>query len=328
MSNFFGTMPDTPHFTLHTITRGIYAAIAADGGGAFANSGIIDLGDKTIIFDTCVSPQASRDLIKAAQVLTERNHIDYVVNSHFHHDHMRGNVSFPETTRIISSTDTRELMGTRGIQQLKLDAEQLKPSVQNLEKFLATEGHRLPDHDRLDIVFIIGWQRAILDTLTKLKLRLPDITFDGQLTIRGSRRQAEILSFPNGHTDSDVVLLLPDDKMLFSGDLVFVKRHPFLGDAYPDGWINILDAMVDMPIEKIVPGHGPIGGPDDIQLTRDYISQINQMVADTVVRNGSLDEVLALPAPAPYDSWRNRLAVYETNLSVLYNRYARDVLSF
>lgn len=328
MSNFFGTIPDTPHFTLHTITRGIYVAIASDGGGAFANSGIIDLGDKTIVFDTCVSPQASRDLIKYAQVLTERQQIDYVVNSHFHHDHVRGNVSFPESTAIISSIDTRELMSTRGIQQLKLDAEQLKPSVQNLEKFLATEGHRLPDHDRLDIVFIIGWQRAILDTLPKLKLRLPDITFDGQLTIRGRRRQVEIYSFANGHTDSDVVLYLPDDKVLFSGDLVFVKRHPFLGDAYPDGWISNLDALSELPIEKIVAGHGPIGGPEDIGLTRAYISQINQMVEEMVIKNGSLDEVLALPAPEPYDLWRNRLAVYETNLSVLYNRYARDVLSF
>lgn len=328
MSNFFGTMPDTPHFHLTTITRGIYVAIAADGGGAFANSGIIDLGDQTIIFDTFVSPQASRDLIKIARVLTDREHIDYVVNSHFHHDHVRGNTSFPENTRIIGTTDTRELMSTRGAQQLKQDAEQLKPSVQNLEKFLATEGHKLAEHDRLDIVFIIGWQRAILETLTKLKLRLPDITFDGQLTIRGSRRRAEIMSFNNGHTDSDAVLFLPDDKVLFSGDLVFVQRHPFLGDAYPDGWIKNLDELAQLPIEKIVAGHGPIGSAEDIELTRQYIDQINQMVANAVVQNGSLDDVLNLPAPPPYDLWRNRLAVYETNLSVLYNRYARDVLSF
>jgi glyoxylase-like metal-dependent hydrolase (beta-lactamase superfamily II) len=101
-------MYQSKHFTLEKIKEGIYAAIVTEYGGGIGNAGIIDLGDQTVIFDTFNTPQAARDLRKAAEDLIG-NPVSYVVNSHWHGDHIRGNQSF-EDCKIISTVHTRELM--------------------------------------------------------------------------------------------------------------------------------------------------------------------------------------------------------------------------
>lgn len=101
---------DSKHFRLEKIRNGIYAAIAKEGGGAAANAGFIDLGDTTIVFDTFNTQQASEDLKYAAETITNKP-VTWVINSHWHGDHIRGNQTFKEST-IISSQMTYDKMKT------------------------------------------------------------------------------------------------------------------------------------------------------------------------------------------------------------------------
>jgi cyclase len=82
------------HFRLERLADGIYAAIHIDGGWAQSNAGIIDLGDRTLIFDTFINPEAATDLRAAAEELTGRSTV-VVINSHSHNDHIWGNQIFP-----------------------------------------------------------------------------------------------------------------------------------------------------------------------------------------------------------------------------------------
>ena len=92
------------HLEIQKITDGVYAAIHRNGGHGICNAGIIDLGDATVIFDCMLTPAAALELKDAAKELTGRE-AKYVVNSHYHNDHIRGNQVFTNAT-IISTNKT------------------------------------------------------------------------------------------------------------------------------------------------------------------------------------------------------------------------------
>ena len=100
-------MESSRHFRLEQLVEGVYAAIAIEGGAAFSNAGIIDLGDQTLIFDTCETATAAYDLRAAAEQLTGRP-ATCAINSHAHPDHWGGNQVFD--TPILATRTTREQM--------------------------------------------------------------------------------------------------------------------------------------------------------------------------------------------------------------------------
>src|SRR4030042_1950495 len=101
------------HFHLEQLAEGVYAAINAEEGWAICNAGIVDLGDRTLIYDSFMSPQAANDLRQTAESLTGRS-VHLVINSHPHNDHIWGNQAFGPDVDIISTTRTRELTITEG----------------------------------------------------------------------------------------------------------------------------------------------------------------------------------------------------------------------
>ncbi len=101
------------HFTIHELAEGVFAAVATGGGAAISNSGIIDLGNLTVIYDTFLTPQAARDLLAAARYLTGREP-EIIINSHYHNDHIWGNQVFSPQAHIISTTETYHLIQTEG----------------------------------------------------------------------------------------------------------------------------------------------------------------------------------------------------------------------
>ena len=102
------TWIQSEHFILHPLTEGVYAAIATEGGAAFSNAGIIDLGDQTLVFDALENPQATEDLLKAGLQLTQRKPA-IVIISHFHPDHWTGLQVFAGST-ILATHVTRQKM--------------------------------------------------------------------------------------------------------------------------------------------------------------------------------------------------------------------------
>jgi cyclase len=86
-------LPTSRHFQLEQLAEGVYAAIALAGGGSGSNAGMIDLGDRTLVFDTFLTPQAADELRAAAEHLLGRP-VAYVINSHWHCDHIQGNQAF------------------------------------------------------------------------------------------------------------------------------------------------------------------------------------------------------------------------------------------
>jgi cyclase len=313
-------LPGSRHFRLQQLADGVYAAIHIDGGAAIGNAGIVDLGDRTLIYDTFLTPQAAADLPGAAEALTGRP-VDAVINSHWHNDHIWGNQVFHANTEIISTEETRRLfIATRGhgaYDEFMAAAEANLEATR--EQFQATE----EESQRRQLALWIDYHQSVVEAKPVLQHRAPNLTFDQHLAFYGTDRSAELLTFAGGHTESDAVLFLPQEGIAFMSDLLFIGHHPYLGGGDPDRLRQILKEICDLAPELVVPGHGPVGTADNLKHMSQYVSLLDGL-ARKMVEGGEAEETIdAMAIPEAYDDWLFA-SFFPGNMHFLYERWSGE----
>jgi glyoxylase-like metal-dependent hydrolase (beta-lactamase superfamily II) len=289
---------DSKHFTIEKLSDGVYAAIHKTGGYAICNSGIIDLGNETLVFDCFISPKAAEDLKKAAEELTG-NEVKYVVNSHFHNDHVRGNQVFVDA-QIISTQRTAELIEEITPEELEWEAKVIDDRIETTTQKLAEE----TDSFKLEeLKMWMGYYQAIKESQGNYKITLPNTFMEDTLVIKGTEREAVLFTKGKGHTESDIVLWLPDDKILFATDLLFVNCHPWLGDGFPEKWIAYLKDLKRLKAKFIVPGHGELASEEDIDEIIHYITTINNIVDNALANNLTEEQLKETRVPQEFEDW-------------------------
>ncbi len=296
--SLYAQTPVSKHFKIIRLTDGVYAAIHSIGGQAICNAGIVDLGDKTIVFDTFLSLKAAKDLKRIADELTSHP-VHYVINSHSHNDHIRGNQVFKPNSTIISTKTTRIEIANNEPNQIKQEADYASKALAKLEKQMQVT---IDTTQLRELKMWIGYYKAIVESHPLQKVTLPDLTFENSLTINGSKRRVELIEL-SGHTKSDIAMYLPEEKIVFAGDLVFIECHPYLGDGNIQMLLSSLKELKVMDIEKVVPGHGPVGTKEDILRMMDYIEMVNNLSNTFVAEGKTIDEVSNIKIPAPFDTW-------------------------
>jgi glyoxylase-like metal-dependent hydrolase (beta-lactamase superfamily II) len=314
------SLPESKHFQLQRLADGVYAAIASERGYAICNAGIIDTGDRTIIFDTFISPDPAKDLLKAAKRLTPQNAIR-VVNSHYHNDHIRGNQVFPPDVDILSTATTLEGIIHKEPETIKWEKENIPKALVNTKSKLKREKDPKRRHT---LVLSSAYYEAILKSHPKLKTRLPNVTFEGSLVMHGSRRRIELLTHA-GHTESDLVLYLPDEKIAFMSDLLFVNYHPYLPGCSPELFRKSLREVGKLGVHTLVPGHGPVGGPSDLSLLDHYIQTLESIARKMVKTGKPLEEIRLQPVPPPFNDWCLFFEdLFVMNLGFLYKYVSKE----
>jgi cyclase len=246
-------------FRLEEVGPGAWAAIAIPDRGAVGNAGIVDLGDGgSLVFDTMVTPRAGRALRAHAERLV--GPVRYVVNSHWHGDHRMGNGAFDPETPILATPRTRELIATIGVERLEATKSAGREGYEPLLDDLRERG-------KTDEIALV---EDFLGDLPQIQQRLPDDTFEE----RRNLGRCELLTFGGGHTESDAFLLLGDERILFAADLVVVRSHGWVGDGDVGSWRAILDRMRRLDFDVLVPGHGPVGGRDDVDAMLGYLADV------------------------------------------------------
>lgn len=315
---------DSKHFQLEKLADGVYAAIHKVGGAAYSNSGIIDLGDRTILVDAFDTMAAGSDLRKAAEVLCERP-VDLILLTHPHSDHWIGASAFGSDTVLFSNERTREVCQEWGDQMMKdyQQPEEWQAWVEEMEAQLQVE---LDDGVRAGLLRTIERTRYTMAEMAEFQPRYADVTFEQVIRFHGDKRQAIFQSFNRGHSEDDSALLLPEDGVAFIGDIGFFDTQPFLGYCDIEGYRRQMTYFLGGDYEVLVPGHGPIGGKRDLRLQLEYCEILEELVGRVVQQGGTLEEAKKVVFPKPFDQWlyggRGR---FESNVAYFYE-YCGGVL--
>jgi len=310
-------LPDSKHFRLQQVADGVYAAIHIAGGAAIGNAGIVDLGDRTLVYDSFFTPQAAEDLKTAAEALTGRP-IDAVINSHWHNDHIWGNQVFDASTEIISDEETRRMtIATRG----HGDYDSFMAGAEaNLEATRAQLQATEDKGQRRQLAMWLDYHQSVVDIKPILQVRAPNLTFAKRLAFHGTERTAELITFVGGHTESDAVLYLPQEGIVFMSDLLFIRHQPYLGGGDPEMLCDALDRVSDLKPKLLVPGHGPAGAIDSLTTMKQYVRTLDNLALKMVEDGKDEQDIDQMAIPEPYDDWLFS-AFFPVNMHFLYQRH-------
>ncbi|MEO6928553.1 MAG: MBL fold metallo-hydrolase [Casimicrobiaceae bacterium] len=186
------------------------------------NTGIVIGDDAVMVIDTQATPVMAQDVIRRIRDVTDKP-IRYVVLSHYHAVRVLGASAYAPQ-HVIASRDTYDLIVERGAQDMQSEIERFPRLFQAVES--------VPG---------LTW---------------PTLVFERSMTLWLGKLRVDILQLGRGHTKGDTVVWLPQDKVLFSGDLVEYGATPYTGDAYLGDWPATLDAVAAMGADKLVPGRG------------------------------------------------------------------------
>jgi len=288
----------SPHFRVERIAPGVHAAIASDTGYGLCNSGIVDLGGASVVFDSMLTPMAGRHLARAAERLTGAAPT-WVVNSHYHGDHIWGNSSFP-VSHVVSARRVREAVLERSQRQLDACRKEFPGELSRIDR---------PDSgiDARDRPQVKAWFRGVVRSPASLRIVPPEVTFERELRLEGRRRSLHLYTYGGGHSPSDVVAYLPEERVLFTGDLVMNGYHPSMGDGYPSEWIRILGELRTLRIEHLLPGHGPLGDRGSLETNLRYHRDVRAAVVRARKARGGSRRRMSIPIPAAYESLRFRM---------------------
>ncbi|MFI5152983.1 MAG: MBL fold metallo-hydrolase [Chitinophagales bacterium] len=305
------------HFTVQKLANGVWALIHINGGYAICNAGIIDLGDGVLVFDPFLSPEPAQEIKKAALALTGHP-IKWVVNSHFHNDHIGGNQVF-ENVQIISTERTRELIAKFQPEEIASDKKEIPGELKKLRNKNTTKmsAHELAEH-----TMDLGYNEALDRVDDTLRVVLPDLTFSNHFIIHGATRNVELISYGEGHTESDAFLWLPNEKIAFLGDLLFIQNQPWIGDGNMDHWTNYLDSIGRLGPKKLIPGHGPVGTIADIDGMKAYFASVRNRATDYFKKGIEPRSDSTLTSPAPFGEWMLS-SFYRPNVNTEYKRMSK-----
>lgn len=313
--------PSSDDFEVVSVAPGVWAALGVPGGTAVSNSGIIDLGDQTLIFDTFDSPRAASDLEQTARQLTERA-ATFVINSHLHADHCLGNQVFAPQTPIVATSQTRNAMpqATEWIRELQADPSQLHENSRQIQERLQT---CTDPRWRVTLEYALIRSTNWIQDFATLEFCYPSLTFDQKLVFHGSKRSAELHVCSQAHSISDAYLVLPQERIMFTGDLAFVGRQPYMAFCMPPKWMAWLDEACASDIETFVPGHGGLATSKALVLQKAYMTLVLDRVSQAVEQNLDPEAVLAQPLPEPFEQWlHGGMTTWEINIYSMFERLA------
>ncbi|WP_155591112.1 MBL fold metallo-hydrolase [Lysinibacillus cavernae] len=307
---------ETDFFILNCLSEGIYAAIAKPGHGAWSNAGFVDLGEELLVFDSFSTPSAGIELRRHAENITEKK-VKYLINSHYHGDHVFGNQAFEDTTIISTSLTKKWFIEKNVIGDLKREIEEMEKYLNNLKIKIEKNQEQVI---RDSLVNQFNEMSKVLVDLPRLKLVLPTVVFEEKLIIEGSKRKVELHCLGGGHTPSDTFMYLPEEKIAFMGDLVTENLH--LPIYNPDEYRSILKQVKEMDIITLVPGHGNVGNREQLNSLERYISVLINSSLQALENNHSIDSfLLEFTIPKEYTEWRGVNGIKD-NLTKIYNFYS------
>ena len=286
---------------LHETGNGIYAYLQPDGGWGWSNAGLVVDDGSSLLVDTLFDAVLTREMLNvmtdASGVTAEA--IDTVVNTHANGDHTHGNGLCTKAEVIASEASAREM-------------ESFTPAM--MQSFMDSAETLGEAGDYLKDVF------GPFD-FSSIAEKLPTKTFSDELCLEVGAKSVHLLEVGPAHTRGDVLVHVPEDRTIFTGDILFIEGTPLMWAGPVANWIRACDRIIDLDPEVIVPGHGPITDVAGVAQVKAYLQYIEREArarfdAGLSVREAALDIALG-----DFDRWidAERIAI---NVDTLYREFS------
>lgn len=254
------------------VAPGVYAFIRAGGDGidnaSLSNAGLIVGPDNAMIVDALGPPVHAKEF-RAAVMRTTTKPVTRLVNTHHHRDHTNGDYLWVPA-EIVMTAPMRQMVLAQGIPAKPYDTR--------------------PD-----------WQEG----MSELKLAPPTTVITADTTYYYGDREVRLMLPGAGHTAGDIMVYLPKDKVLFSGDLAFFKAMPAFFAASVGAWLKTIDQIMAMDVDVIVPGHGPVGGKRELAETAELMKRLVNEIRRGYNAGKRPAEAAADVDLGPFANWGN-----------------------
>ena len=239
---------------LHDLGNDIYAYLQPDGTWGWSNAGIITDGEASLLIDTLFDLRLTSEMLDTMRrALPAASHIDMLVNTHANGDHCYGNELVADA-QIIASRRTAEEM-----------VEGISP-----ERF-AMLLKQAPHMGAVGAYFQHCFDKFDFENIT---LTPPQQTFEGELTVQVGNKMAHLIEVGPAHTRGDTLVHIPAERVVFTGDILFIGGHPIMWAGPTANWLQALDRILAMDVDVIVPGHGPITDKQGVAQLKSYFEYI------------------------------------------------------
>jgi len=258
-------------YRFQQIVPGVYSAIGTGTVNVGSNSAVIVNRDDVVIVDSHISPESARVMMQELKAITDKP-VRFLVNTHFHYDHANGNQVFGPPVDIIGHEYTRRRLAG-DILERGMFADLLKGLPRQLDDLKArAAGEQDAAKTRLEQQLRV--QTAFAGSLKELKVTPPTVTIDDRMTLFSGDREIRLLYFGRGHTGGDVVVFLPKERVLCTGDLL-VTGIANLIDGFVNEWPDTLEKLRPLDFVDVIPGHGdPFKGKERIDWFQAYLSDL------------------------------------------------------
>ncbi|MDE0629549.1 MAG: MBL fold metallo-hydrolase [Bryobacterales bacterium] len=287
-------------YGLHDVGTRCYAWIQPDGGWGWSNAGLVVDGDQSLLVDTLFDLDLTRAMLagmRNAEPLATRR-FDKLVNTHANPDHCNGNELVAEA-EIIASRAAAEEMAAESPDRLAALMRQA-PGMGETGRFLV-EAFSAFDFD------------GISQTL-------PTTTFEGVYSTRVGDKRVVLKEVGPCHTAGDVLVYVPHDKLIYTGDILFIEGHPILWVGPAANWIAACDHILGLPVETVVPGHGPITDKRGVKAVRDYLVYVRDEAKARFDAGLSVYDAAMDISLADFDSWGDAERIV-VNVATLYREF-------
>ncbi|MEV7423225.1 MULTISPECIES: MBL fold metallo-hydrolase [unclassified Streptomyces] len=246
------------------LTPEVYAYVQPDGGWCLNNAGFISDGESTLLVDTAATERRARALRET--VLAAGVPLPRtVVNTHHHGDHTYGNGVFTPEAVVIGHDSCRS------------------------EQFAA--GHQLH----------LMWPQNDFGDIT---ITAPTVTYNDRLTVHVGGTEVRLIHPGPAHTIGDTIVHLPEQSIVFTGDLVFRGGTPFLAMGSLRGSLRALELLRSLDATHVVPGHGPIGDPSVYDGTERYLRYVGELAAKSHTKGLTPLEAARSADLGEFAAWR------------------------
>ncbi len=275
-------------FDIKKVADGVYAAVASPAYKVNCNTAIIENADGVMVVDTHSKPSAARVIVERLRDITTKP-VRYVVNTHFHWDHWHGNEVYPQAypdAEIVTNTITREAMVKKGLKRIQDHVRQVPSEIAKLKADIQAASPAQRGKLEADLKLA----ESYLVEVRALKPALPTIAFEQTMKLYRRDREIHLLHLGRAHTEGDVFVYLPKEKVVITGDAM-IGWTPYMGDGYPEDWAGTLDRLAQLDFTYIIMGHGDVTGREWLNAFRSYVYDMVEAVRQEVATGATLDEV-------------------------------------